>query len=418
MTNYIIKNFGKIRDIVFLFFCITSFSSIIYLEPFSDIKDLMKLSRYISYILLLIVGIYLINLYKIGRKNDFKSLIINLYKYLKNHVLILITFLISFLVLIISKHSVPLILWVLGLSLKGSNKKRVLKIYFYSLAFLFILTLILNKCGIIPSVFAYRELEFSRDSLGFIYPLETQSVYLIIGFGLLYFTKIKYKYLLVLILNVFNYFIYLKTDSRFSFFLLILISLFYVCIRFFKLKENLWRKKAILKVLAVLLIVVCFIIFPLLCYFYSENNEILNFINSISSKRLYFAQQGFNSYGLSLFGKDIDWIGFGNKTYDDLTVIHDSYNFVDCSYVKDLLDYGFLYYVLMIFLYSYTLLQCIKSEDLNGLLLISLILILSLSEARLLQVAINPALIMVFKNININNRSILRFFYPRIRTKF
>lgn len=92
-------------------------------------------------------------------------------------------------------------------------------------------------------------------------------------------------------------------------------------------------------------------IFAILLHaFYNPQNTIYFQLNKLLSGRLALGQNAMSEYGISLFGKDIEWIGFNMEE-----TLRGAYNYVDCSYVKILLDHGILFLGIVLLAYTYML---------------------------------------------------------------
>lgn len=92
-------------------------------------------------------------------------------------------------------------------------------------------------------------------------------------------------------------------------------------------------------------------IFAILLHaFYNPQNTIYFQLNKLLSGRLALGQNAMSEYGISLFGKDIEWIGFNMEE-----TLRGTYNYVDCSYVKILLDHGILFLGIVLLAYAYML---------------------------------------------------------------
>ena len=107
-------------------------------------------------------------------------------------------------------------------------------------------------------------------------------------------------------------------------------------------------------------------------------------------------------YGLSLFGKNIEWVGFGVGA--DPTKV---YNYVDCSYVQILLSYGIIILLIVIFAYFLIIKQAYVKKDYMFILIILSILILNITEPRLINIIYNPFIISASFFLKNNTRNLL-----------
>ncbi len=130
--------------------------------------------------------------------------------------------------------------------------------------------------------------------------------------------------------------LYYFTDGRTDFYL----SILFVLLAFVagNLSERLKWEKVWGRLLAVL---------PFLLYgisvavtaMYNEENAILLKLNQILNNRLTLGQRAMETYGFSLFGEKIKWVGASNLYYDSNAV----YNYVDNSYLMMTFTYGVIF---------------------------------------------------------------------------
>ncbi len=85
-------------------------------------------------------------------------------------------------------------------------------------------------------------------------------------------------------------------------------------------------------------------------YFYNSDNAFWYRINETLNGRLQLGHDAIREYGFSLFGKVIHWYGQGSLRLDDSLV----YNYVDNSFVKELLTYGWVFAVLLLIGFYFT----------------------------------------------------------------
>ena len=93
-------------------------------------------------------------------------------------------------------------------------------------------------------------------------------------------------------------------------------------------------------------------------------------------------------YGVSAFGEEIKWIGNGGYGYV-FTHFDESYNYVDCSYVRILLDYGVIFFVIVIIGFSLAARKAKQENDKYLLLSLAFVAMYSIIEPRLLEIGFN-----------------------------
>ena len=85
-----------------------------------------------------------------------------------------------------------------------------------------------------------------------------------------------------------------------------------------------------------------------LSYFYDSSAAFWKVLDSTLEARLAFGKQGFEDFGVKLFGQKIDMIGNGGTTK-----YQGEYFFLDCSYVNILLTWGLILFCIVIGIHIY-----------------------------------------------------------------
>ena len=116
-------------------------------------------------------------------------------------------------------------------------------------------------------------------------------------------------------------------------------------------------------------------------------------INSLLSSRLELGAAAIKNYGYSLFGKEIEWIGFNYKTNISIA---DGYNYVDSSFLLLALNYGVIFLIITLIIYSFIIYRATKRKDYYLISVLITILVFSITEPRLMNFAFNPFPIILF----------------------
>lgn len=116
---------------------------------------------------------------------------------------------------------------------------------------------------------------------------------------------------------------------------------------------------------------------------FDPENRVFSELNELFSSRLSLGQEGWDSYGLSWFGRTIEMVGFGGSTERP-----DNYFFIDCSYVHVLLRYGIVFLVVLVSVYT---ICCYKNRrDMYFLFAIALVSLNCVIAHHILEVSYNP----------------------------
>lgn len=206
-----------------------------------------------------------------------------------------------------------------------------------------------------------------RHTLGFRYVLMPPAIYKNIVLLKLYLDKENIKWRSIIIMTIINFYFFYLTDSRLSFFLTCLALLLGV---FFKVFPNCLERLNVTRR--------CMVLSPIICSFVSlfitanyKINPYLITLNSLLGYRLSMGKAALESYGISLFGSKLDMVGNGLSVDGVMnTRIH---NYIDCSYVQFLLNYGVVSYFLVIVVFSYAIFNSSKKKDYYMLLVLTII---------------------------------------------
>lgn len=192
--------------------------------------------------------------------------------------------------------------------------------------------------NVIPNWEFYRESSV-RYALGFHYPTDTHAVFLLTALAYAYCGRHN-KYI-TLAMHTLNSLLFIATDGRLGF----ILTFFALILPYLpKFRTELWRYAC---TLPIILTGVSFI----LCFFDK------GIINDLLSGRLYYAKQALIQYPLTLFGHNITWYGYGGFGHTPLPPDY-SYNFVDISFIRVLLDYGIAGLILALAGYTAGIKKC------------------------------------------------------------
>lgn len=226
----------------------------------------------------------------------------------------------------------------------------------------------------------------NRHSLGYIYPSYIASIFFYMILAYMYIRKEKLHLLETIMIGVLNCIIFVLTDSKTSFVLTFLAIVVFFVLKYYKkeLKNNLISK--LLYSYSVFGIAIISIV---TCIVYNDENNFLVKINSFINNRLIMGHNALLEHGVTLFGERIRWIGFGGLGYTT-SALKEEYNFVDCSYVKVLLDYGIIFFVVMLSGYALVSYRAIKQKDRFLCICILFMCIYSIIEPRIIEFGFNP----------------------------
>lgn len=264
----------------------------------------------------------------------------------KEKVRLLILFGLVLIISIVSKNRTILQYFFLIVGAKDVSFKKIATAVLIAESIILITMSFLSSTGIVENRVITRTSEtIKRYSLGFKdckYPaIMIWSITLII----LYLRNKNITLIELILMVLTNIVIYKLTDSR-NELLCSLISIVAVPIL---LKINNKKLNKVIYYGTKYSISILFIVFFILTLLYGAKINLIYGINKGLSGRLYLTHKALNEYGVPLFGKHIKWLGL-NSMYSGL-ITKAEMNFVDCSYMKIMFEYGIVGIGLLIFGY-------------------------------------------------------------------
>lgn len=304
--------------------------------------------------------------------------------------IIVIVFLIS---MIESSYKVLLTIIIFIIGARQVSLKKMVKIYFYLSTILLIITVISAKIGIIENLIYYRPDGTARQSFGIRYPTDfvAQIFFIVLSFLYLKQGHIKmHHYILILAVT---YLTYKFCDARLDCASIIIALI----ITFLYDKKILKLKSKLIKNVLILGFIICSMIALFLTLNYEENNYFYSTVNELLNGRLAIGKMMIERYGITLFGQEVNDYG------SDIPGIvqHDEYNFIDSSYLRILLKYGLLIFIILCAM-NVLINKKIYEKDKYLLLIIFIICINSIVAQHYMEITYNFLLFMYFSKIDDN----------------
>ena len=367
---------------------------------FSKAATLCKLLRYVCYVyFLFVICRKLITL-------DLKSYINKIKNFDKKQYfvagVVLLALFSIVMNLLLTKNKVWVFLLFTLIYASCFDFEDVLNIIFSAQFISLILITTLSSFGLMHDYVNMRADGTMRHSLGFGYPTYVSQFVL---FMILYYSykknfKISPEKLgLYQLLIVFSYFL---TDSRTEMLIseCILIGIFMNSVGILDKFKNVveFFKKAY---------ATCFPLFPIgsyilvMLYGFIFNTMNVNSIifkiaqkfNHIFSNRLYQTFYDFKRYGLSLFGSNIDLVGYFLSKENEGTIIRS--NFIDNEYMRILFENGWIFFIAFFAIISIVIWHLYKTKK-DGLLFISFVITTSsLINPRLFTITVSVISFMI-----------------------
>lgn len=331
-----------------------------------------KMVRYMSYVICIVKIVYE-NIYK--RKQlgfIFVTVFILLLSYLGSSDKTMVLYLLFFVAAV------------------GISSEQVIRVYMFTQGALLSFLVIGSQLGIVQD-YVRTGGGRVRHFLGFSWTTTSAILFLFILLQYIFIKKGKLSLIENMIMIGVSSFFYVMTDSRFA---------FLICgasVVFFWLFNKVIEKGMFVVSLKKYVILLPYLIgfFAIaLHFYYNPNSNIYYKLNDLLSDRLRLGQSAIETYGISLVGKPIEWIGFSIS--ENLKGV---YNYVDCSYIQIMLNYGLIFMVMILLLYGLLLKNSIENKKYYLTWLVIIILVFSITEPRLCNLTFNPFILLTVTEI-------------------
>lgn len=361
------KNYIQISNYIYIFALVVFLASSILPKTMwvytvgENFELLLKILRYVSY-LACIFKMFFDNYYF----SDFWKLSI------------MIIF-----VLAASYFSASMILFTYSLlfvSSYGIEKKMIIK-YAVCIQFCLLFVIIITSQIGLNIDFIFDAGARNRHGLGFTWTTTASIFFFFICLEYIYIREKRMKIVEYIVILTLSYILYKLTDARLTFALSIMTLVF------FWLFSNFKFVKLIMEKMRVIWVMMPFIVTFFSYYIhrsYVAGNWFWDKFNNLISGRLKLGKAAIEQYGIKVFGQEIEWIGYAYQAKEGV------YNYVDCSYLQIVIQYGVVLLGLCLIAYAYILLRATRENDyyLCGCILI--VLAHSITEPFLLNLVFNP----------------------------
>lgn len=267
--------------------------------------------------------------------------------------------------------------------------KKIGKYTMYILLFMLLLIICSAKMGIIAnfmSIDVFRERQF----IGFLYPLIPATLFGNLVFLYAYYKESDVNWGTLLLFFIANSLIWYWTDSRLGTILTFAFLLFLVLKKLFG-KYSL-KNSFVKNILIFSYVISCFIgIYTAYNYNPSDINHLL--ANIVLAGRLSLGYEALTTYPVTLWGMKLPLVGHGLDANG--RHMNGEYFWIDCLYIKFLLQYGAV--VLMAYIMSFTQLlrKYGKQNNYTVMLILALLAVHAIIDDAIMYVMYNPFLLMI-----------------------
>lgn len=231
------------------------------------------------------------------------------------------------------------------------------------------IVIISSYLGIISNYVVYSSSGRVREFLGFRYALYPATFVFNITCLWLYLKREKIKWLELLFMLLLNYYVFDKTESRLSFYLaVILIGLFAIN----KMKPGIIINRKIIYTVLTMSFVICLCISIYLVFEYAKGSSWVYSVNDFFGNRIGYAYQSILRNGISIWGKKIEWNGYGLDAYGRVNeAVAMAYTYVDCMYINILQRYGVVITVIYLLVFTMVMIKERKKNNYYIILILS-----------------------------------------------
>lgn len=390
--NNINKFIKTIKDkyCFFSFYCIYFFTIMIdtsvYVTKYPFVDNIMSIIRYICYIFFLIRFILCFFSYKEKIFNiNIKNIIL--------YILLLFIFSIVMNTILTRNTLIPTLLIVMMAAIDISFDEMLNITYKMQLITMCFIT---ASCAfnLIGNFETFRADGSIRNSIGYDYPTNFSTYLLALTLMYMFIKRFiveNYTLFVIQLLYIISFFL---TKSRTQFLIGEIVFIFGVLYKYHIIHKF---KSFLLKVLKTSIY-----IFPLLpitslmVSMFSKNHFIMK-LNTLLNGRIELTKLAIDKYGISLFGKTVDFIGGGLSDLDKLKA--HTYLYVDNGYMQAILKHGILVVLCLIVLIFISLMYMYSKKQYLTVSLCLIFLYGSLINPWLINFKVSPLLFIIFPTI-------------------
>jgi hypothetical protein len=279
----------------------------------------------------------------------------------------------------LNREYVWLDIFVITLASIGLSIDEILRYFWKTSLLIYGVIVSSSLLGIIQNQVTYGAGR-TRSNLGFTWSTFNSHELLSILCMVIWCYGKKLNWIILLIINTLNIFLFIKTDTKAPFLLILATSM---CVVFLKLKDikisNKEAFKSAFGMMPTLLTV--------LVVYLSANFSKFSDLNRLLSNRLYLGNQALSKYPLNFKGNSLHFVSFNS--------IISSYFTIDSSYLRYLLNFGLISTIIVLFAMFVVLRKIYSTGNTFKILAVTIIMINGFSDPWLLNLGYNPFILFL-----------------------
>ena len=315
-----------------------------------------------------------------------------------------------------SGYNIPFTILLLIIGARGIEFRKILQIYITVVGSIVLFSTICSLMGVIDNLRYWQEhTESYRNSFGIIHCTDYSAHVFFLFLAYFYLRNKNLQLMEYLFFVLLAALVFAGTKGKLDFICMLTMILVFAIGNladkdfFGKRFKRIWQ--IAWKIVGPASMPLGIAIMFAMTFAYSKDNGFLNSIDNIITNRLMYGQKAINESGLSLFGKNLEFVGNGGT---EVLPSKDEYNFPDCSFVYVMLCYGIIILAVIVFAHIYA---CINQG--NNIYLMYAIALVSLNcmiSHHLLDISYNPFILCLAataipKGIRLNDKSKIQYSY-------
>lgn len=292
-----------------------------------------------------------------------------------------------------SRNNTMVLYVFLFLGAIGIDSKQIVRISLIVKGCFLFLSILFSQIGLIQD-YMFLDGGRNRHGLGFIWTTTGSILYLHILLEYIYVRREKITIIEFAVMELVNIWFYRMTDASMAFYLTTAFILYFACIHLQK-KKFFFSKK--IKWVMPLFPSVCALTAIWAQFAYNERNPFWISVNLFTHGRLKLGHDAIEKYGITLLGQPMEWIGFSMRK------LKGTYNYVDSSYLQLLIEFGILFLLLVLLVYTVLLIRGLVIEDYYLIAILAFLLVFAMSEPRLMNLMYTSFPLLILSDLNQEN---------------
>lgn len=278
-----------------------------------------------------------------------------------------------------------MVTYLFVISSRDVRTKDILFPFLYAAGLVIVATILCSQIGLISSYTLYDRGRL-RNSMGFLYPSHPEHIFFFWTSAYLVLRGRSIKYGEIVFLSAINFYLYKNALTKDPFFLTLIILLIAILL---KLKPNALSNK-IYKFVSNC----SFLVLPIITYLFVYKfpiNNIYFLVDKWTSGRVALAANALDKYGIHMFGQNVHFVTRAT------TNLFTAYDYVDSGYIQSLVVYGFIFTVVLLFLYTKVILNLNNHNQILLSTILFMIAIYNMADPSLPYLWYNPFLLLCGK---------------------